>query len=425
MEANTISRNILDDFWWDDFLVKNENFSKTNVFKDALTKPNVDKMNTEVLNILINMSKFNTNVEGFRFYLDGEEQNEKYVVNNVFSNPPLEGETIEQYADRVFNGQKFAIIMNFTEKYSNEMAKTVRLLLDPLIQKLGTPLLGLDGTIFIGNYGYTPLGIHRDRRGENVIHFHLGPGDKIMYNWENDIYDKKADSKTNNTDIEPLLEDAIKYQFRTGDIYYMPWDKWHVGYSGDLSVAFTLWFNNPTKETYTKQMFKSFAIQYIQKNDAILTIDTDTSNIEPLLSVQNLSGETKVIDLLNHVSNEYRYAILSNGGWSGLPLTLSSEKKFNIDEEYNLLDKAKVQAPPFFKLYSVVFEEELTFFARGYKMEIKYHPELEKIIEKLNTNQVFKVDDLIKKLKKDWPKEACLYFLAMLYDKKAIEIVYP
>ena len=53
-----------------------------------------------------------------------------------------------------------------------------------------------------------PLGIHQDHRGENVIHFHLGPGDKQMYIWDEDAYKELTDLKHNNTDIAPLLPHA-------------------------------------------------------------------------------------------------------------------------------------------------------------------------------------------------------------------------
>ncbi|AXT63082.1 hypothetical protein D1816_22950 [Aquimarina sp. AD10] len=409
--------------WWDDFCLKNENFTKTSVIENALSDIDVKKLSIEVLNILKNMFEYNVNVEGFRFYLGDEEQNENYIKKNIFNNPPLENEDILAYSERVFKGEKFAIIMNFTEKYSNEMAKIIREKIDPLIQKKGYPLLGLDGTIFIGNYEYTPLGIHQDRRGENVIHFHLGPGDKIMYNWEDDVYAKYADSKPNNPNIEPLLQHAQKYQFKTGDVYYMPWNKWHVGYSGELSSAITLWFNNPTKQTYTEEMFKSFTLQYINEDDSILSLDSDTSNVKPLLAVENIQKDNTLFDVLNYVSEEYRLAILSNGGWSGLPTTLSLEKVFDLEEDYIMLKDKKISTPNFFKIYFTKYEDELTFFARGYKMEIKYHPELENIIKKLNTHEVCSVDSLIKDLSKDWPIEASLYFLALLYDKKAIEII--
>lgn len=61
-----------------------------------------------------------------------------------------------------------------------------------------------------------PLGIHQDRRGENVIHFHLGHGDKQMYIWDEDAYKELTDLKHNNTDIAPLLPHAKEYSFGIG-----------------------------------------------------------------------------------------------------------------------------------------------------------------------------------------------------------------
>jgi len=418
-----IKEKTLDNQWWDNFLSENENFKRTKVFKDSLSDREVSILHVEVLNVLRNMFKYNLNFDGFRFYIDGEEQNDEYVKKHIFSAPPLEDESIEDFAERVFKDKKFGIIMNFVEKYSNEMSKIIRLMIDPLIEKVGYPLLGLDGTIFIGNYGFTPLGIHRDRRGENVIHFHLGPGEKTMYNWDEDVYKKVADSKPNNENIEPILKDAQEYKFSTGDVYFMPWNKWHVGYSGDLSVGVTLWFNNPTKKAFTEKMFHSFALQYINDDEEILDITSDTSNVKPLLSIEDFHKDASMFDILNHVSSEYRLALDSNAGWSGLPLSLSAEEAFNLDKDYGKLNGKTIKAPEFYKIQYSRFEDELIFFARGYKMEIRYHSELENIIDKLNTHKEFEINILVKDLIKDWPLEACLFFISLIYDKKAVEIV--
>ena len=41
----------------------------------------------------------------------------------------------------------------------------------------------------------------------------------------------------------------------------------------------------------------------------------------------------------------------------------------------------------------------------------------------INENKEEKVTDLLSTLTKDWPIEAGLYFLSLLYDKRAVNII--
>ena len=127
-------------------------------------------------------------------------------------------------------------------------------MIEPLCDLIGIPPLGYEITTFIGNYGWTPLGIHKDVRGENVIHFHLGPGRKQMYIWQDDKYEELVGKNVfNNTNIEPILDKAEEFDFGPRDIYYMPWFENHVGYTEDLSIGVTLWFKSVNNNNFSKQ----------------------------------------------------------------------------------------------------------------------------------------------------------------------------
>lgn len=64
--------------------------------------------------------------------------------------------------------------MNNNEAFSEQLASRVLKMMSSLLKIAGLPPLGNEITVFIGNYGWTPLGIHKDHTGENVLHFHLG-----------------------------------------------------------------------------------------------------------------------------------------------------------------------------------------------------------------------------------------------------------
>jgi len=414
--------------WWDVFLKENEKFSKTKVFKNVISTEDIALLNKEIIKILQELYTLKTNKYGFRVYLGGKEQDNDFMKDLFENHAPFDNENITAYFERVFSNEKFGLIINHTEKFSEDLAHKVLLKIQPLLDKVGIPLTGLSAHILIGNYGWTPLGIHQDTRGENVIHFHLGPGPKIMYNWEEEKYKELTGKKENNKDIEPLLPFANEYAFETGDLYYMPWNKYHIGFSDQFSVGLTIWFNNPTKKNFTTAVMESINTQYINDDQEILSPNKDTDidlTFDHIKSVINLSENLQnmtFMELLKHLHKEFKLAILSNGGWASIPMTLHDKIKYDIDN-YEILENKKIITPYPFKTYYEKFEEELIVFARGYKVKIKYHKELEVIIDKLNQNKEEEVNELLRTLTQDWPIEAGLYFLSLLYDKRAINII--
>ncbi|PVV54857.1 hypothetical protein [Chryseobacterium sp. HMWF035] len=413
--------------WWDHFLEDSGNFTKTKVYKNVISNDDIDILKNEAVKILQEIYTHRTNQYGFRVYIKGEEQDINYI-SKLFDAPPTEKETLESYAERVFEKQKFGMIINRTEKFSEKVSQNILLKLQPLLDKVGIPLTGLEMTLFVGNYGWTPLGIHIDIKGENIMHFHLGPGPKIMYNWEEDTYKELTGKKENNTDIEPLLPYSDAYPFETGDFYFMPWNKYHIGFSDELSIGFIVGFNNPTRKGFTSAILNSISQQYLNDNKQILSPDKnveveDSFNaIESVINLDENLRHLSFMDLMKYLHKEFKLAILSNGGWANIPITLNDKIKYDVDN-YEVLENKKIITPYPFKTYYEKIGDELVIFVRGYKVKIKYHDELPGIIDKLNGNKEEEVTDLLSTLTQDWPVEAGLYFLSLLYDKRAINII--
>lgn len=414
--------------WWDIFLNKNKNFSETMVLEDAINYSECNFLKEECKKVIQQICNKGTNNYGFRIYLENKEQDNNFLVD-FFKKGPQSEETIEEWTKRIFKDQKFGIILNKGEKFSNDLTKKISSMIEPLLKKAGIPLTGLDLTIFVGNYGWTPLGIHQDHTGENVIHFHLGPGPKDMYIWNPEEYKKHPDFKENNQNVEPMLKYAQKFPFKTGDIFYMPWDKYHIGFSDELSIGITLWFNNPTKERFTRRIVESFSLQYFAEGKNVLEpeknlIKSETfSNITSMLNIDEKIQNLNMIDFLEHLHDDYKISIESNRGWASLPLSLFDEIGFVADEEYQILENKNITTPYPFKHYHRRDDENLIVFTRGTKLELSYHKELVQLIESLNTNEILEVNKLLYEICKEIPLEAGMYFLALIYDKRGIEIV--
>lgn len=417
--------------FWENFISVNKNFTQTCVIKNVIPEELIKKLKDAVVDGLINRFK-TKDLDGFRLYFpsQGKGKENADFIDELYKNPPFENEEIIEYCNRVFK-EKFGLIVNFLEKHSNFISKELRLIAEPLLEIIGIPATGVDVTVFIGNYGWTPLGIHQDHKGENVLHFHLGPGEKTMYIWDQEKYKDLTGTKHNNFEIEPLLEHAEKYDFGAGDLFFMPWDKFHIGKSDDLSVGVTFWFNNPSKIKFFDRVLNTFYTDYIDLNKDVIapqhnylqnneTFDEFISLLK--LDEDILNGSTR--SFFKHLYDEYKHGLLSNAGWQAPPQSREKEDKYNIDDYEFLLEKEIHTNEPFKMIYKVDEDKETFYlFVRGSKIEMRYHPELKNIVDNLNTHKNWKVSDLLENLKSEWPVEAGLYFLSMIYDKKGIEVV--
>jgi hypothetical protein len=195
--------------WWQNtFLKDTQNFNKTCVFKNCISTTDINTLKKEVSNTINTICELKTEEYGFRVWLDGEQtsvEKNQYVFENQIEN----NESIENWSNRVFKNKKFGIILNGAEVLNPKLAQKIASFMIPLFKTNGSPLRGYNITLFIGNYGFTPLGIHKDPPGESVIHFHLGPSQKTIYQWDNDKLDqvvnlKKLSLKENIKELLPL-----------------------------------------------------------------------------------------------------------------------------------------------------------------------------------------------------------------------------
>ena len=138
----------------------------------------LDKLKQAVDRVIRNIINYKI-IEGLRVSIDG-----KFSPNNlqlIYNNVPSNHESIEDWCKTIFHQKKFAIIQNGCQHLDLELKKNIAILFAPLIENFGIPPQGLEVTLFFGNYGYTPLGFHRDPEGNKVTHLHLGPGRKDIY----------------------------------------------------------------------------------------------------------------------------------------------------------------------------------------------------------------------------------------------------
>lgn len=361
---------------------------------------------------------------GYRAYIEGRllEHNE---LLKIFDSPPIKDESIEKWSERVFGEQKFGLIINSGEKFNLELSKKIALKVKPLLDKVGFPREGINFTLFIGNYDNTPLGIHKDSPGENVIHFHLGPAGKTMYTWDKDEYEKLVgEMKSNNKDVDKYIPYATEFSFEEGDLYFMPQGEYHVGKNKGLSIALTFWFYNHSKERFANKLNDIVINQFLETSKDLLAPDRgsldDTSGVDSTLDLFDIPehlSNLSIKELMTEAYRDLRYSIHSNAGYRTNPFEKEEDIIFNVND-YIIVEN------PYKILYkNTSNNEKMDIFVRGVKFELTNFECVKKMIDEINKGVKVKILDLFKILDDEWEEDIKQYILGMIYKHHGIIII--
>lgn len=420
---NALINKPLSDEWWHNFVAQSKHFTEPIVIRDVLALPEIQDLNHLTYEVIAKVCEMQTDEHGFRVYIDGKKQEKAYIRDHVFVNLPQKDDDGTEWVKQTFGDKKFGIIMNYGEKFSEEFGKRLTTYIDPLLRSVGMPSCGLHTTIFIGNYGFTPLGIHQDHFGANVIHFHLGPSPKTMYTWDADVY-KSLTNNGKDVDLPALIPHAKSHYFEAGDIFYMPWDKFHIGNTPEYSIGVTVWFDNHSKQQLMNRLISHLNTEYAVKGNDEITRPVKTSEglkMDKFDRVVKAAPGLSFRTALEAVYTDFKLALFSNRGWREISFDRNQLYRYQPELVYAELAGTTIQVMSPYQIYYLDGSEELSVFVRGSKVKMRRHPGLIAIINRLNSWEALSVDDLMDQHLADWPKEAGLYFLALIYNKRGFE----
>jgi hypothetical protein len=397
-----------------EFLSLTENMTRTAVVPDLFTE-DLGFYHEQLLEIFRNFTSKNRSVK-IQCWVDNKQDINS--IQKVLSTPCAEDDDLQSWSEKIFGDKKFGMIVTNVETCAPKLSAHLLHVLDPIIQETKIPAGGFDMALFMGNYGWTPLGVHKDFDGGQVIHFHLGPGPKIMYQWEDDIYEKLANNQKNYQFAEHIAEHASKYEFKAGDIYFMNELKWHIGYSGELSVGLAIWFNHFDRHelvdrlnTYIKDRL---LIDKKARLDAFIDVKGDDQKIDFPLNTTN-RYKAYIEKFYQALYEDYQREMLSNGGFFE-PAGKQSER-----EDLSLTNIIQT-VPPFRIQYRSEDDEVMTLFLRAHQVQVPNHPDLPDVINQLNTGKPFEIQTLMAKLLEDWSEDVVFYVVNVMYTHSAIDV---
>ena len=416
--------------WWSNFIEATDNMQEPFVFPNAMEEhtANLDTLLLEVLSTLFSEDQSNGNV---RIWCNGAYDQEELYHSS------LAEQNLTQWFQRVFKKEKFGIFINGCNHLSSSINERLATMMLPLLRNKGVPMDGLNVTLLIGNYGYTPFGVHIDqgpneKTERNVFHFHLGPGEKTIYTWEPELYCKLAGGDPHYREREPerILKYAKKFTFNRGDVFFLPWSKYHVGYTEEISIGLTVIYPNDTNVAMVKKVLKRIEDEMLQEEytEILSPLSDEGSLLEMGVDRQikkavNLPGGSLSAVFYEHYE-DYKLEILSSMGF-GADRSVESCLSEEMNTETLPMYGVVTGISPFtiyYKISTQSSERYIDIFARGQKFTMPYHRTVVEVIDKLNTWSPFSMEELIALLQSSFQVSEVSGLLMFLSKVRAIKI---
>jgi hypothetical protein len=420
--SSTLPLTAFSESWWVAFLERTRRLTSPTVVNNCFDADKREFFEQSVMQVLRELCRLRTNEYGLRIYINGEQLPRKRL-DHFYDNPPAPDESLAAWVSRVFPEQEFGIIINTGEKFVHELSQEIARMLAPLFASLGFPREGVNYTIFIGNYDKTPLGIHQDKRGENVMHFHLGPARKTMFLWDETTYRDLLKTYP-RSDVASFKPHAVEYTFGPGDVFFMPEGTFHIGEQEGFSMGLTVWQYNHSDAYLLKNLHARIGQRIATTSEVVIASDQSnpesTAGLAQALQAHDVDsafGDKSYAQLLREAYRDSRYALHSNGGYRGAP--------FFIAETPDMHESSVVRIVAPYRILVRVAEEEnqLHVYVRGHRIEMRNFSCIHALVEKINEGGHCAVGQLLDVLDPAWDRSIGQYFLLELYKRRGIEFV--
>lgn len=240
-----------------------------------------------------------------------------------------------------------------------------------------------------------------------------------MYNWSPVEHTLE---ELNKIPINKAIKTAEKFVIKPGDLYFMPWDKFHIGYTKDFSIGITLWFNNPTKFSVLTKLFNNVVINNLLDSEKILfsqlnrEINNEDSFSEKVLALDEFK-QASLSETLYHSHLDEKNKLLSNGNWNSKSLILLTLNFSSGD-----LNKViKIVEP--YKIFHQIIGDRISIYYRGHKIVISFSQLIISILDQLNNLIPLTLSDIIQIMLPQYTPRQTIIFFTEMYQKQAVCLV--
>jgi hypothetical protein len=396
---------------WIELYEASTHLTKPAHVKALISTENSAEIKQLMLTVIRNFLKKGEVHVGLKTYINKELRND--MTEKMLSQSPTDDDTLESWSQKIFEEEKFGMIFNFLEEYSNTFSEKAATIVHPLLKLAGLPLQGLSFLFFMGNYGFTPFGIHKENIGEEGILFHLGPGKKLFYMWD----DPKYNAITHNTqvfhNIEEMLPKAQCYELEPGDAIYIPHQVYHVANTEEFSVSFVMDYINPPMDTFENELIELTAAEQLNTQRTYqvpLQMDSSRSSWNALLNSESIHKKVEI------ALQRKILALQSNGGIA---------RKSKIIDQFQFPNQSfSIQGKTIFPLLvdEQSDDDDVVIFARGHRIHKKKHPKLLELIKKMNDQELVSINEIKELLEPDWDMIEIYGFIGELLSTETVHL---
>jgi hypothetical protein len=185
-------------------------------------------------------------VPKLRIDIDGKPRPD--LLPTLLRSSIRQDQSISDWLVMALGSDNYCIALDGLTKWSDDFHKEMHTkFVEPVILTAGEPFLGGTFYAFLGRYGYTPTGIHKDDEHTFLIHF--GPGTKDAWVWPNGSLPNKVGVVEESFQVDTIEPKAAYYSLQAGDLLYIPPRSFHLLKAPEYSVTvgFTLFSASKTK----------------------------------------------------------------------------------------------------------------------------------------------------------------------------------
>jgi hypothetical protein len=347
---------------------------------------------------------------GMKTYINHELRND--LSQKMMDNPPANYPDLKSWASAIFGKDKFGIVLNSLEAYSNDFAALAARLVKPLLEKAGLPLEGLSFLFFMGDYGFTPFGVHKESVGEEGFLFHLGPGTKQFYSWDDPEYNAIAHNTQVFHDFDEMLPKATCHELLPGDAMFVPHQVYHIANTSEFSISFVMDYINPPADRFENELAKLVSEENLTVQDSFLPplhLNSPASEWSQMLNFQSIQEKAATAfrrKMLGYISNGgiQRPSLQVNKSLPNGAFSIAGQPIFPIQTDEQSADK-------------------MLIFARGHRIEVNQHPELAAIITGLNSGKSVSFEMLKNQLTPAWQLSEIFALIDKLSRIEAVSLI--
>lgn len=397
---------------WDQLYSDSEKLTKATSIHAMFTQEDISFVESRLKCILTKFLKKKDLNAGIKIYVNQELRN-NYAEIMAQKQPTNEG-SLEEWCHSIFGFEKFGVVFNHLESYDNELTERMSKIINPLLKKAGIPLGGISFLFFMGNYGFTPFGIHKEIKGEEGFLFHMGPSAKTFYTWNIEKYNMIEHNTQVFHNIKEMLPLAKSYELQPKSVMFIPNYLYHIANTEEFSFSIVMDYINPSQEALDNLIAKEIANKKptTSKKATYLPPISLSDELDSDLIVNNNTWQEKYKQIFQrHVAR-----LKSNRGIL-LP-SIPEVGKYIVNNNFSITGK---------KAFSLIeftdSEEQLYVMARGNEIPVSKNVNLSALLEGLNNGNTYSFDELKELLLVNWEIHNLYEFISQLLQFAAIEKV--